>query len=44
MLILDPVDKCMVCILDFYKSRISSEPKAFYLRPLEKVPSHFEKP
>ena len=43
MLILDPVDKCMVRILDFYKSKVPSEPKAFYLHPLEKVPSDFEK-
>ena len=43
MLILDPIDKCMVRILDFYKSKVPSEPKAFYLHPLEKVPSDFEK-
>ena len=36
-------DKCMVRILDFYKSKVPSEPKAFYLHPLEKVPSDFEK-
>ena len=36
-------DKCMVRILDFYKSIVPSEPKAFYLRPLEKVPNDLKK-
>ena len=31
--------KCVVKILDFYLSKLPSESKAFYLRPLEKVPS-----
>ena len=36
-------DKCMVRILEFYKGKAKSEPKAFHLRPLEKFPRDFEK-
>ncbi len=37
-------DKCLVRIVDFYRSKIPANPKAFYLRPLEKIPSDPDKP
>ena len=43
MLILDQIN-VWFAFLTFTKSKVPSEPKAFYLRPLEKVPSDFEKP
>ena len=32
-------DKCLVRIVNFFRSKTPSDPKAFYLRPLEKIPS-----
>ena len=31
-------DKCMVCILDFYKSKVPLEPKAFICVHLKRFP------
>ena len=36
--------KCIVKILDCYKRRVPQEPKAFYLRPLDKIPVDPDKP
>ena len=35
--------KCVVKILDCYKKRVPQEPKAFYLRPLDKIPVDSDK-
>ena len=35
--------KCLVKILDFYFMKLPSEPVAFYLRPLSKIPIDPEK-
>ena len=40
----DDSDKCVVRILDFFKSKLPKDPKAVYLRPVEKVPSDPDKP
>jgi hypothetical protein len=32
-------EKCVVKILDFYKTKIPADTKAFYIRPLQKVPA-----
>ena len=37
-------ERCLVRILDFFKSKIPGDPKAFYLRPLEKTRSDPDKP
>ena len=36
--------KYVVKILDCYKKRVPQEPKAFYLRPLDKIPVDPDKP
>ncbi len=37
-------DRCLVKLLDFYFSKLPENPKAFYLRPLTKVPSELDRP
>ncbi len=36
-------DKCVVKILDFFRTKMPNEPRAFYLRPLEKTPTDPDK-
>ena len=36
--------KCVVNILDLYLKKLSSEPKAFYLRPVSSIPKVPDKP